>query len=67
MTITPVQLVICLLVLILGCALAWAAGRQSGFRQSDYQTERCSSIAPAYGYRWGLYDPNGYHHCALYN
>lgn len=64
--VTRAQIVIASLVLLLGYLLTWQVARDAGIRMSDYQTMRCSDLAPGYGYRYGMYDPNGFHNCEMY-
>ena len=67
MTARAAIVILCAVVVDLVFALAAERhGEALGWEHAEAHVVRCSSLATAYGYRYGLYDADGEHHCALY-
>lgn len=64
------RVVIVALAVVLSHLVAAYAGRALGEADGWYAAEthaqRCSELARGVGYRWGVYDPEGEWHCAMY-
>lgn len=61
--------IVALFVVLTHLVAAYAGkviGEADGWHAAEVHARRCSELALGYGYTYGLYDEQGWHHCAMY-